>query len=84
MDDSAIQLIVSGVLIGLGVILKRAVSNEVVENRWIPLVLVVIGTPLYAGIVKDWSVLSLASGFICAASAIGIHQTAQQTSGKNL
>ena len=84
MDDVGIQAAVAGVLLALGAVLKRAVPSETLHNKWIPLVLLTIGTPLYSALVNDWSITSLVAGFLCAASAIGIHQTAQQTTGKSL
>lgn len=83
MSPIEAQTSLAGALLLIGAILKHAVPSTEV-NRWIPLILVVIGVPMYCSLVGSWDPADIVLGIIAAASATGIHQTATRTTGLNL
>lgn len=70
-------------LVLVGAMLKHAVPSEAI-NRWIPLILVLAGTPIYCALVGAWGAPELLQGLIAAAGATGLHQTASKSTGLNL
>lgn len=76
--------ILTGVLLVLGALLKRAIPAAWFEARWIPLILCLIGTPLHCVLAGDWSGYALCLGLLNSASAIGIHQVAKQTTNTQI
>lgn len=77
------QASLAAALVIIGALLKHAVPSEAV-NRWIPLILVVVGVPLFCSLVGAWGPAELVQGLIAAASATGFHQTATKTTGINI
>lgn len=71
--------LLAAVLLALGAILKRAIPRDRFQTRWIPLILCLVGTPLYCALAADWSAYSLCLGLLTSSQAIGLHQIAKQS-----
>lgn len=77
MDTIQHQATTTTVLFILGGLIKHVVPSESI-NRYIPVILCAIGTPLFCALAQEWSMPLLVQGLICSFSATGIHQIAKQ------
>jgi hypothetical protein len=80
MSPTEISASLATALLLFGGLLKHAVPTPAI-NRWIPLILVMVGTPAYCALVGDWQALAWLQGFLTATSATGIHQTITKPTG---
>ena len=80
MSPTEAQVSLAAALVIVGALLKHAVPTEAV-NRWIPLILVLGGVPLFCALVGAWGAAECIQGLIAAASATGFHQTAAKSTG---
>jgi hypothetical protein len=83
MSATEAQASLAAALVILGALIKHAIPSEAV-NRWIPLILVIAGTPLFCALVGAWGPAQLIQGLIAAASATGFHQVTTRTTGLNI
>lgn len=83
MNSAQAQAALVTALLTLGALLKHVVPSEAV-NRWIPLILVVAGTPAYCALVGSWTPADWLQAFLSASAATGLHQTAAKSTGLNL
>jgi len=83
MNAIEAQASVASALLVVGALIKHAIPSDAL-NRWIPLILVVIGTPAYCSLVGAWDAVAIISGLIASASAVGFHQTASKSTNKSL
>ena len=84
MENLTDQAIVAAVLLVVGKLIKGLLVDDGLY-RYIPTILVILGTPLYVGLTEDWSNLLIwCQGLLISASAVGVHQLVKQTSGKDI
>lgn len=74
---------VTGALVLFGALLKHVVPSDAI-NRWIPLILIAVGTPLNIWLTGEVTPVSVITSFVLAAGATGLHQTVKTTTGANV
>lgn len=67
---------VTGAMLALGYVMKNLLP---VDNKWIPLILLVLGTAIYCTWTGHWDGRSIITGIMAAASATGLHQATIRT-----
>jgi hypothetical protein len=83
MSQLEAQATVATVLVIIGALIKHAVPSEGI-NRWIPIILCSVGTPLFCLVAHSWEPEAIVQGIIASASAVGLHQTAKRTTNSNI
>ena len=78
LTDLAPSAITIMALNSAGGVLKRYVP---VDNKWIPLILVCLGVPLFMGVSESWTWISGIYGFIHSVGAVGLYETFKATKG---
>ena len=79
LQDLAPSAITIMALNSAGGVLKR--YADFLDNKWIPLILVCIGVPLFMGVSQSWDWLTGVYGFIHSVGAVGLYETFKATKG---
>lgn len=69
------------VLNALGGVIKH--YADFLPNKWIPLVLIAAGVPLFMAASQSWTFFSGVYGFIHAVGAVGLYSSFKSTTEKN-
>jgi hypothetical protein len=70
------MLTITGAMLALGAAIKHLLP---VENKWIPVILLVLGTLVYCVYTGQWGGRDIILGVMASASATGLHQAFSQT-----
>lgn len=76
LTDLAPSAITIMALNSAGGVLKRYAP---IDNKWIPLLLVCLGVPLFMGVSESWTWISGIYGFIHSVGAVGLYETFKAT-----
>ena len=79
LQDLAPSAITIMALNSAGGVLKRYADFR--DNKWIPLILVCLGVPLFMGVSESWTWISGIYGFIHSVGAVGLYETFKATKG---